>query len=170
MERKQDGLVPIGDAGARYLHLSAPANTRRKNRPDASGHPESGTCGISQNAQARKHVKRLHGCLKKQAFAETPSRGPVSGPKPRPIPSCFAVSQKLRIIPPSRAVQKKMAWRRSRRVRHRLRPDEHEQSGPHLTDRCSPETRLQQGSHLCRQSFRSSLEATRGLIDDRKGR
>ena len=113
MERKQDGLVPIGDAGARYLHLSAPANTRRKNRPDASGHPESGTCGISQNAQARKHVKRLHGCLKKQAFAETPSRGPVSGPKPRPIPSCFAVSQKLRIIPPSRAVQKKMARRRS---------------------------------------------------------
>ena len=33
------------------------------------------------------------GRLKKRAFDETLSQGLVSGPKPRPKPSCFAVSQ-----------------------------------------------------------------------------
>ena len=44
----------------------------------------------------------------------------------------------------------------SPRARHRLRPGEHERSGPHLTDRYSQETRLRQGSHLRRQGFRGS--------------
>ena len=51
------------------------------------------------------------GRLKKRAFDETLSRGPVSGPKPRPKPSCFCCLTKLRIIPPSMAVKKKTARR-----------------------------------------------------------
>ena len=51
------------------------------------------------------------GRLKKGAFDETLSRGPVSGPKPPPKPSCFVVSPKLCIIPPSMAVKKKTVRR-----------------------------------------------------------
>ena len=100
------------------------------------------------------------GRLKKGAFDETLSRGPVSGPKPhrnRPVLLSHKTVYRTAIY----GSQKQDGSMPSPRAPHRLRPGEHERSGPHLADRCSQETRLRQGSHLCRQSFRGPLEATR---------
>ena len=100
------------------------------------------------------------GRLKKGAFDETLSRGPASGPKPhrnRPVLLSHKTVYRTAIY----GSQKQDGSMPSPRAPHRLRPGEHERSGPHLADRCSQETRLRQGSHLCRQSFRGPLEATR---------
>ena len=57
------------------------------------------------------------GRLKKRGFDETLSRGAVSGPKPRPKPSCFAVSQNRVSCRHLRQSQMRPACREGKRAR-----------------------------------------------------